>query len=45
MSHYESYRCGRCINGFVMTGLGRKPCPYCMGKGYVVVEVEDEHDE
>ena len=44
MSHYERVKCSHCINGFVMTGVGPKPCMYCHGKGYTLVEVEDEDD-
>ncbi len=43
MSHYESVKCNHCANGFVMTGFGPKPCMYCHGKGYVLVEVEDDY--
>lgn len=34
-------KCGHCINGFVMTGYGRKPCMYCKGTGYIYIEEND----
>lgn len=34
-------KCGRCINGFVMTGYGPKPCMYCKGRGYIYTEEND----
>jgi hypothetical protein len=45
MSHIERRPCGHCINGFVLTGVGRKPCPYCLGKGYLTLEVEDDQED
>jgi len=43
MSHYEKVKCSHCVNGFVMTGFGPKPCMHCHGKGYILVEVEDDY--
>lgn len=44
MSHFESVKCNHCVNGFVMTGMGPKPCMYCHGKGHILLEIEDEED-
>ena len=39
---YVRKKCTRCINGFIMTGVGPKPCPYCKAKGYIDYWVDDD---
>lgn len=38
---YRRVKCPHCINGYVMTGYGPKPCMYCKGTQEITVEVPD----
>jgi hypothetical protein len=41
---YVRRKCTRCVNGYIMTGFGPKPCPYCNTNGYIDYWVDDRDD-
>ena len=45
ITYREHYQCNACVNGFVMTAFGPKPCPQCAGTGIISEDTEYDVNE
>ncbi len=45
LTYRETYECNACVNGYVMTGFGLKPCPRCGSSGVIYKDQDYDINE